>query len=67
MNQNLVGSGRMIEKLSVIGDLGKLAGLNVVERVGKRHFAIGMVMTVGLAVGGDVHQLVAGTRIGKST
>ena len=46
-----------LEELAVIGqaDLGVLG--QFVQHVGQRHVAVRVVMAVGLAVGGDVHEL----------
>ena len=42
------------------------SGLDVFERVGQRHFAVVMMMAVGFAVGGDVHQLRPVAAVGKA-
>ena len=42
---------------TVVGDICQLVALNVVERIGEGHVAVGMMMTIGLPVGGDVDQL----------
>jgi len=45
------------EVFTVIADTCQLVALNVVERIGEGHVAVGIMMTIGLAVGGDVNQL----------
>src|SRR5260370_40111254 len=42
---------------TVVGDTCQLVALNVVERIGEGHVAVGIMMTIGLAIGGDVNQL----------
>src|SRR5271157_6215797 len=49
---------RVVGKVfTVVGDSCQLVAFNVVERIGEGHVAVNMMMTIGLAVGGDVNQL----------
>src|SRR3982750_2263336 len=55
-----------LEKLSVIGYLGEILRLDVVQGIGKGHLAMPVMMTVGFAVCRNVRQLRpwAGIRVG---
>ena len=48
---------KLLEKAGVVGQLDGLVLLEQAQRVGQRHFAVLVVMAVGLAVGGHVNQL----------
>ena len=60
--------GRRIdgEILAVVGEPGELVGLDVMQRVGQRHLALEMMMAVGLAVSGDVHELRPAAVLGEA-
>src|SRR5215831_15536808 len=45
------------EVLAVVGELGEFVGLDVMQSVGERHLSLVVVVAVGFAVGGDVHEL----------
>ena len=47
------------QKLTVIGQPRQALGLDSMQRIRQGHFTLPMMMAVGLAVGGDVHQLIA--------
>ena len=49
--------------LAIIGDARELVAFDVIQRVGERHVAVRMVMAVGFAIGGDVHELGPGTAV----
>jgi hypothetical protein len=60
-------SGRIDgEVLAIVGELRQLFGLNMVEHVSERHVTLEMVVAVGFAVGGNVHELLPATVGGES-
>ena len=54
---------KLLKEAGVVGQLDGLVFFEQAERVGERHFAVLVMMTVGFAVGGDVDQLRAGSRL----
>ena len=54
------------EVLAVVGELRQLVGFDVMQRVGERHLALEMMVAVGLAVGGDVHELRPAAVLGEA-
>src|SRR3984885_5662747 len=57
---------KQFQKLSVIGQSGSFVALDVVQRIGKRHLAVVMVVAVAFTIGRNMHQLRPGTVIGES-
>src|SRR5690349_10259231 len=55
-----------LQKLGIVGQLGKIVRFDVMQRIGKRHFAKAMMMTVALSVRGDIHDLWPLACLGKS-
>ena len=49
--------GNCARKLAVVGELDGLVLFEQAQRVSQSHFAVLVMMAVGLAVGGDVHEL----------
>src|SRR5215471_3345223 len=58
--------GEVLQELSVIGKLDCRIGLNAVQRIGQRHVAMLVVVAIGFAIGGYVHQLRPVAFVGKS-
>jgi hypothetical protein len=46
-----------LQVFAVVGEFGQLMGLDVIEGTGERHLAVAVVVAVGFAIGGNVHQL----------
>ena len=57
LDSNFLRRRMQSEVLAIIGQAGEFIFLNVLESVCKRHVAVRMMMTVGLAVSGNMHQL----------
>src|SRR5207237_9636481 len=53
------------KELSVIRQPRQTLLIDVIERVRQSHVAVSMMMTIRLAVGGDVHQLRVCAQLGK--
>ena len=43
--------------LAIVGQTGKLIGLDIIQRIGQGHVTVSMMMAVTFAVGGDIDQL----------
>src|SRR6185312_13511103 len=48
---------KFFQKLAVVGQVDLFVNINVVKRVSQGHIAVFVMMAVGLAVSGNVHQL----------
>src|SRR5258708_29461424 len=57
---------KLFQELAVIGETCDLIRLNLVQRIGQGHVAVLVVMAVGLAVSGDVHELWSGALFRES-
>src|SRR5450755_234949 len=55
-----------LQVLSVIREVGPCTRLDVLQRVGERHFAAPMMVAVGLTIGCDMNYLRPGSFLGKS-
>src|ERR1700739_1060744 len=55
------------QKLSVVGEPGKIVALDFLQRIAERHFSEVVMMAVTLPVGGDVNQLRTFALVGKTT
>src|SRR6185437_12337747 len=55
----------LFEEFAVIRDFGGFLCFDVIERVGKRHLAVLVMMPVRFAVGGDMSKLRPGAGIGE--
>ncbi len=42
---------------AIVGNPGKLVAFQIIEGIGQRHVAVRMMMAVGFAIGGNVHDL----------
>src|SRR5581483_7419546 len=47
------GRRRDLQKFTVIRDARELPGFDLIERIGERHLAMAVMMTVGFAIGGN--------------
>ena len=54
-----------LQIFAVVGEAGEVVGFDVVQGVGQCHVAVAVMVAVGLAVGGDVHQLGPVAVLGK--
>ena len=57
---------KLFQKLSIVGQAHMGLRLNGMESISQRHVAIAMMMAIGLAIGGNVHELGPGAGIRKS-
>src|SRR5689334_23857517 len=64
-NLNLAKGRAALEVMAVIGNFGKFVRFDVLQSVRQRHVAVYMVMTIGFAIGCDMHQLRPGALIMK--
>ncbi len=56
--------GRVLgQVLAVIGDVRQAPRFDVVQGIGQGHIAMGVMMAVGFAVSGDVHELWPAARV----
>src|SRR5512146_2982489 len=59
--------GRVLgQVLAVSSDVRQAARLDVFQRIGQRHIAMGVMMAIGFAVGGNVHELWPAARVGET-
>src|SRR5262249_15476935 len=66
-NLCLVLRRMLLEVLSVIRETGYAFLLDVLQCISERHVSVSMVMSVALAVGGDVHELRPVAGVGKAS
>src|ERR1041385_977478 len=56
----------LLQELTVIRELRELIAFNVMQSVGERHLTEAMMMTIALAISGNVHELRPGARVRKA-
>src|SRR5882762_3515634 len=56
-NFHLVRWRVLLQELRIIRDFGESVGFDMLQRVGKRHFAETVVVSIAFPVGGNVHEL----------
>ena len=54
MDLHFMRGRTFLQKFAIVGDLGLLARFNQLQRIGKRHLAVLMMVPIGFAVGGDM-------------
>ena len=59
MNLNFMGGWMLLEVFAVIGQFRVLVLLDHLQRISERHFPVAMVMSVRLAIGRDMDELIA--------
>src|SRR5580704_16443106 len=57
-NLHLVGGRVLFQKFAVIRNLGRVAMLNMIESIGKRHFTEVMMMAIAFSIGCNVEKLI---------
>src|SRR6267142_6605605 len=57
----------LLEELAIVGDACQLPALDLVQCIRQCHITMGMMMTVGFAIGCDVHELRPVAVLRKST
>src|SRR5437899_9432341 len=58
VNLHLMSRRMLFEVLAVNGEPGNIAAFDVVQCISQSHFPLAMMVTLGFAVGRDVHQLI---------
>src|SRR5262249_54144200 len=66
MDLDFVSRRMLLEILAIVGQPPQLVALDVVQRVGQSHFAVPVMVAVGLAVGGNIDQLTPLASIAES-
>ena len=59
MNLNFMRGWMLLEVFAVIGQFRLLVLVDHLQRKSERHFPVVMVMSVGLAIGRDMDELIA--------
>src|SRR5436305_5373401 len=63
---DFVGRRKFLQKLTIVRQFLRVLRFDPVESIRKGHFAVAMMMSIGLAVGGNVNKLGPVAGIGKA-